>query len=53
MRRTIFLGVVCLICVFLGVAATHFREQGVTLVCECAAAERGEQGDTLSNGGRN
>lgn len=53
MRRTVFLGVVCLICVFLGVAAAHFREQGVTLVCESAAAERREQGDTLSNGGRN
>ena len=53
MRRTIFLGLVCLICVFLGVAAAHFRERGVTLVCESTAAERGEQGDTLSNGGRN
>lgn len=53
MRRIVFLGVVCLICVFLGVAAAHFREQGVTLVCESAAAEMGEQSDTLSNGGRN
>lgn len=53
MRRTLFLGLVCLICVFLGVAAAHFREQGVTLVCESAAAERGEQGEGFSNSGRN